>query len=104
MPSAPGVVQARYNHLRQFSLHRIKEPDKKNRGEKKETLLPGTFITMITYRKVAGLSAVVAAAAGAGAAQAQGRAVGLNMAKTLAVVALLGLRAAGKRAAVGLMA
>ncbi|KAH7375388.1 hypothetical protein B0T11DRAFT_270257 [Plectosphaerella cucumerina] len=53
---------------------------------------------------MAGLAAVVAAAAGAGAAQAEGRAVSLDMAQTLAVVALLGLGGTGQRAAVGLVA
>lgn len=56
------------------------------------------------YGKVTGLAAVVAAAAGAGATQAEGRAVSLNVAKALAVVALLGLGGTGKRAAVGLVA
>ena len=51
-----------------------------------------------------GLAAIVAASAGASAAQAQSRAVSLNVAKTLAVVALLGLSGARKRAAIGLMA
>jgi hypothetical protein len=53
---------------------------------------------------VAGLATVVAATAGASTAQAEGRAVSLDVAKTLAVVALLSLGGAGKRAAVGLMA
>lgn len=53
---------------------------------------------------MAGLAAVVAAAAGAGSAQAKGRAVSLDMAKTLAVVALLGLGGARQGAAVGLVA
>lgn len=53
--------------------------------------------------KVAGLAAVVAAAVGA-TVQAQGGAVGLNVTEALAVVALLGLGGAGKRAAARLMA
>jgi hypothetical protein len=53
-----------------------------------------------TYSQMAGLSAVIAATAGAGAAQAESRAVRLNVAKTLAVVALLGLSGPGKGAAV----
>jgi hypothetical protein len=53
---------------------------------------------------VAGLATVVAATAGASTAQAEGRAVSLDVAKTLAVIALLSLGGAGKRAAVGLMA
>lgn len=58
----------------------------------------------ITYSKVAGLATVVAAAAGASTAQAEGRAVSLDVTKTLAVVALLGLSGSGKRATVGLVA
>lgn len=54
--------------------------------------------------KVTGLATVVAAAAGAGTAQAEGRAVSLDVTKTLAVVALLGLSGSGKRASVGLVA
>lgn len=50
-----------------------------------------------------GLTAVVAAAARGVAAQAEGRAIGLNVAKALAVVALLSLGGARKRAAVGLV-
>lgn len=53
---------------------------------------------------MARLAAVVAAAAGGATAEPQGRAVGLNMAKALAVVALLGLGRPGKRASVRLMA
>lgn len=59
---------------------------------------------IITYSKVTGLATVVAAAAGASAAQAEGRAVSLDVTKTLAVVALLGLSGSGKRASVGLVA
>lgn len=55
-------------------------------------------------RKVSGLSAGVAAAAGAGTAQAQGGAVSLNVAETLAVVALLRLGSARVRATVALVA
>jgi hypothetical protein len=54
--------------------------------------------------KVAGLTTVIAAATGASAAQTEGRAVSLNVAKTLAVVALLGLGSTGKGAAVRLVA
>ena len=57
-----------------------------------------------TYSKVTRLTAVVAAAASRAAAETQRRAVGLHMAKSLAVVALLGLGRPGQRAAVGLMA
>lgn len=51
-----------------------------------------------------GLAAVIAATGSSVAAQAQSRAVGLDVTKTLAVVALLGLSGARKRAAVGLVA
>jgi len=61
-------------------------------------------INTITYSKVTRLATVVAAAAGASAAQAEGRAVSLDVTKTLAVVALLGLSGSGKRASVGLVA
>jgi hypothetical protein len=54
--------------------------------------------------KMAWLAAVVAATAGSGATQTKGRAVSLDMAKTLAVVALLGLSGTRQRAAVGLVA
>lgn len=57
-----------------------------------------------TYSKVTGLTAVIATSAGGVSAQTEGRAVGLDMTKTLAVVALLGLGGARKRAAVGLVA
>lgn len=57
-----------------------------------------------TYSKVAGLAAAVAASAGGVSGQAESWAVGLNMAKALAVVALLGLGSARERAAVGLVA
>lgn len=50
--------------------------------------------------QVARLTAVVATAAGPGAAQAQGGAVGLNVPKALAVVALLSLGGARQRALV----
>lgn len=53
---------------------------------------------------MAGLAAVVASATGGSAAQAESRAVGLDMAQSLAVVALLGLSRARERAAVGLVA
>ena len=59
---------------------------------------------MITYSQVAGLAAVVATPAGAGAAQAQRRAISLDVAKTLAVVTLLGLGRAGERATIRLVA
>ena len=51
-----------------------------------------------------GLAAAVAASAGRVSGQAEGRAVGLNMAEALAVVALLSLSSARERAAVGLVA
>jgi hypothetical protein len=54
--------------------------------------------------QVTGLTAAVAAPAGASSAQAQGGAIGLNMTKPLAMVALLGLSGARQRAAVGLVA
>ncbi|KAH7030710.1 uncharacterized protein B0I36DRAFT_113135 [Microdochium trichocladiopsis] len=55
--------------------------------------------------QVAGLTAVVAATVGgAGAGQAEGRAVSLDVAETLAVIALLGIGGAGQRALVGLVA
>jgi hypothetical protein len=54
--------------------------------------------------KVTGLATVIATTAGTSTAQAEGRAVGLDVAKTLAVVALLGLSGSGKRASVGLVA
>ena len=50
--------------------------------------------------QMARLATVVAATAGSGSAQAQGRAVGLNMAKALAVVALLSLGGARQGALV----
>lgn len=50
------------------------------------------------------LAAVIATTACGVAAQAEGRAVGLDVAKTLAVVALLGLGGARKRAAIRLVA
>lgn len=50
------------------------------------------------------LATVIAAAAGGSAAQAESRAVGLDMSKSLAVVALLRLSRARKGAAVGLVA
>lgn len=56
------------------------------------------------YSKVTGLAAVVAAAAGASAAQTESRAVSLDVAQTLAVVALLSLGGTGERAAVGFVA
>lgn len=54
--------------------------------------------------QVSGLATVIAAAAGGSAAQAESRAVGLNMSKSLAVVALLRLSRTRKGAAVGLVA
>jgi hypothetical protein len=54
--------------------------------------------------QVARLTTVVAATASASAAQAEGRAVGLDVAETLAVVALLGLSGTRKRATIGLVA
>jgi hypothetical protein len=44
----------------------------------------------LTYGKVAGLAARVAATVGGTTADAEGRAVSLDVAETLAVVALLG--------------
>lgn len=52
---------------------------------------------------MAGLTAVVAATAGTSTAQTKGRAVRLHMTETLAVIALLGLSGARKRASVRLM-
>ena len=72
------------------------------RGSANECIAAG--IDKETYSEVAGLAAVVASTAGAGAAQAERRAVGLDVAETLAVVALLGLGAAREGAAVGLVA
>lgn len=57
-----------------------------------------------THGKVARLSAVIAAAASARATQAERRAVGLNVAQTLAVIALLRVSGARKGAAIGLVA
>lgn len=51
-----------------------------------------------------GLTTVVASTAGTGAAQTEGRAVSLDVAETLAVIALLSLGGSGKRASVGLVA
>lgn len=56
-----------------------------------------------SYSKMTGLATVVATTAGTSTAQAEGRAVSLNVAETLAVVALLGLGSSGKRASVGLV-
>jgi hypothetical protein len=53
--------------------------------------------------KVTRLTTVVAATAGASASQTEGWAVSLDVAKTLAVVALLSLGSSGKRAAVRLV-
>ena len=61
-------------------------------------------VRLLSYRKVTRLSARIAASAGGSAAQAQGRAVGLDVSKALAVVALLRLRGARVRAAIGLVA
>ena len=57
----------------------------------------------VSYHVVAGLAAVVAAAGRAGTANAKGRAISLDVAETLAVIALLGLGAARKRAFAGLV-
>lgn len=54
--------------------------------------------------QVARLTAAVAATVGTSAAQTKSRAVSLDMAEALAVVALLGLGSPGKRTAVGLVA
>ena len=56
------------------------------------------------YSKVTGLAAVIAASTGASSTEPQSWAVSLDVAQTLAVVALLGLGGTGKRAAVGLVA
>lgn len=56
-----------------------------------------------TYSKVTGLTAVVASAAGGITTQTESRAVSLDVAETLAVVALLSLGGAGERASVGLV-
>ena len=58
----------------------------------------------MTYGKVTRLAARVAAAVGGTTADAEGRAVSLNVAEALAVVALLGLGGTGQGAAVGLVA
>lgn len=52
---------------------------------------------------MAGLAAVIAAASRTGTADAESRAVSLDVAETLAVIALLGLGAARKRAFAGLV-
>lgn len=57
-----------------------------------------------TYGQVAGLATVVASTASAGATQAKSWAVSLDVAQALAVVALLSLSAARKRAAIGFVA
>lgn len=54
--------------------------------------------------KVARLTTVVASAVGTSTSQAERGAVGLNVTKTLAVVALLGVSGARQRALVGLVA
>jgi hypothetical protein len=64
----------------------------------------GSDLFQSTHSQVTGLTAAVAAPAGASSAQAQGGAIGLNMTKPLAMVALLGLSGARQRAAVGLVA
>ncbi|KAH9885717.1 hypothetical protein F4778DRAFT_501364 [Xylariomycetidae sp. FL2044] len=53
--------------------------------------------------KVARLTAVVATTVASGTTQPKSRAVGLDVAETLAVVALLGLRGTWQRALVGLV-
>lgn len=53
---------------------------------------------------MARLAAVVAATAGGRATQAEGRAVRLDMAETLAMIALLGLSGAWEGAPIGLVA
>ena len=55
------------------------------------------------YHVVAGLAAVVAAAGRTSTADAKSRAVSLDVAETLAVVALLGFGATRKRALAGLV-
>lgn len=54
--------------------------------------------------QVTGLTAVVATAAGTGTSEAQSRTVGLNVAKSLAVIALLGLSRTREGALVGFVA
>ena len=56
-----------------------------------------------THSQMAGLATVIATAAGASPAQAKSRAISLNMAEALAVIALLGLSGTGKRATVRLV-
>lgn len=53
---------------------------------------------------MAGLATVIAAAASGSTGQAEGRAISLDVAKALAVVALLGISRARQGAAVGLVA
>jgi len=60
-------------------------------------------MTTLTYSKMTRLAAVIAAAARRTATQAKGRAIGLNMAESLAVVALLSLGGPREGAAVGLV-
>lgn len=64
----------------------------------------GSVRSLAGASQMARLAAVVAAAAGGGTGQPQGRAVRLDVAEALAVVALLGIGRAGQGAAVGLMA
>jgi len=63
----------------------------------------GTWSRAVT-REMSRLTARVALTAASAAAQTQGRAVGLNVTKTLAVVALLGLSGSWVRAVVALVA
>ena len=57
-----------------------------------------------THSQVTGLAAVIASTTGASAAQTESRAVSLNVAETLAMVALLGFSGTRERAAIGLVA
>lgn len=57
----------------------------------------------LAYGEMTRLAAVVAATTSTSTAQAKSRAVGLNVAKALAVVALLSLGGTRQRAAIGLV-
>jgi hypothetical protein len=76
----------------------------KSAAAHRSTTAHGTDRVGASTSEVTGLAAVVAPSAGTSAAQAQGRAISLDVAKTLAVVALLSLSGARQRAAVGLVA
>jgi len=68
------------------------------------TAAHGTNRVRAGTSEMAGLATVVATSAGTSATQAKSRAVSLDVTKTLAVIALLGLRRARQRAAVGFVA